>query len=219
MLSAAHLHSYSSGRGTCQIAHDMIIQETSCILISTSAKLCKAWREALWEPPPHTNITYGLSHLVTLTHFLAIPKVDLILEMLFLWVSAAAAAVTSTSFVIATSTSSTFDARVPTATPVPGNYSGLLRPQIHFSPPQKFMNDPNGLFRDLNGTWHLYYQCKIFVHLNLIYLTHHKMTQPILWRATNTGAMQLQRTFTIGKIKRLLFSQEALMSRFSLALQ
>ena len=23
-----------------------------------------------------------------------------------------------------------------------------------------FMNDPNGLFRSSNGTWHLYYQCK-----------------------------------------------------------
>ena len=28
---------------------------------------------------------------------------------------------------------------VPTGTPVPGNYSGALRPQIHFSPPQWFM--------------------------------------------------------------------------------
>lgn len=28
---------------------------------------------------------------------------------------------------------------VPTGTPVPGNYTGALRPQIHFSPPQWFM--------------------------------------------------------------------------------
>lgn len=28
---------------------------------------------------------------------------------------------------------------VPTGTPVPGNYTGSLRPQIHFSPPQNFM--------------------------------------------------------------------------------
>lgn len=47
---------------------------------------------------------------------------------------------------------------VPTGTPVPGNYTGGLRPQIHFSPPQHFMNDPNGMFLDANGTWHLYYQ-------------------------------------------------------------
>ncbi|PHH63739.1 hypothetical protein CDD81_5504 [Ophiocordyceps australis] len=37
-------------------------------------------------------------------------------------------------------------------------YDGPYRPQIHFSPPYGFMNDPNGLFRDANGTWHLYYQ-------------------------------------------------------------
>lgn len=47
---------------------------------------------------------------------------------------------------------------VPTGTPVPGNYTGSLRPQIHFSPPQHFMNDPNGMFVDANNTWHLYYQ-------------------------------------------------------------
>lgn len=47
---------------------------------------------------------------------------------------------------------------VPTGVPIPGNYTGALRPQIHFSPPQHFMNDPNGMFIDANGTWHLYYQ-------------------------------------------------------------
>ncbi|KAK2070420.1 hypothetical protein P8C59_004910 [Phyllachora maydis] len=45
------------------------------------------------------------------------------------------------------------------AGPIPGNYSGPLRPQVHFSPPQGFMNDPNGLFWDgITSTWHLYYQ-------------------------------------------------------------
>ncbi|KAG5947177.1 hypothetical protein E4U60_003336 [Claviceps pazoutovae] len=39
-----------------------------------------------------------------------------------------------------------------------GNYTGPLRPQIHYSPPKGFMNDPNGMFRDGNGTWHYYYQ-------------------------------------------------------------
>jgi beta-fructofuranosidase len=43
--------------------------------------------------------------------------------------------------------------------PIPGSYNGTLRPQVHYSPPQYFMNDPNGMFVDANGTWHLYYQC------------------------------------------------------------
>ncbi|ROV93877.1 hypothetical protein VPNG_09533 [Cytospora leucostoma] len=47
---------------------------------------------------------------------------------------------------------------VPTGIPISGNYTGNLRPQIHFSPPQHFLNDPNGMFIDANGTWHLYYQ-------------------------------------------------------------
>jgi beta-fructofuranosidase len=50
---------------------------------------------------------------------------------------------------------------VPTGTPIAGNYTGLLRPQVHYSPPINFMNDPNGMFVDDNGTWHLYYQCKL----------------------------------------------------------
>ncbi|KIW34667.1 uncharacterized protein PV07_01434 [Cladophialophora immunda] len=47
---------------------------------------------------------------------------------------------------------------VPTGVPISGNYSGALRPQVHFSPPKDFMNDPNGMFVDANGTYHLYYQ-------------------------------------------------------------
>ncbi|KUI64208.1 Inulinase [Cytospora mali] len=47
---------------------------------------------------------------------------------------------------------------VPTGTPIAGNYTGALRPQVHYSPPQHFLNDPNGMFVDANGTWHLYYQ-------------------------------------------------------------
>ncbi|KAG5938436.1 hypothetical protein E4U59_003775 [Claviceps monticola] len=41
---------------------------------------------------------------------------------------------------------------------VVGNYTGPLRPQIHFTPPKGFMNDPNGMFRDNDGLWHYYYQ-------------------------------------------------------------
>jgi len=46
----------------------------------------------------------------------------------------------------------------PTNAPIPGNYTGALRPQVHFSPPQGFMNDPNGMFVGKDGVYHLYYQ-------------------------------------------------------------
>ncbi len=36
-------------------------------------------------------------------------------------------------------------------------YDEPHRPQFHFSPPQKWMNDPNGMFF-LDGEWHLFYQ-------------------------------------------------------------
>lgn len=55
-------------------------------------------------------------------------------------------------------TSTYVNPAVPTGTPIPGTYTGPLRPQVHFSPPKGFMNDPNGMFVDANGTWHLYYQ-------------------------------------------------------------
>ncbi|KAH8658817.1 putative invertase 4 [Tricladium varicosporioides] len=57
-----------------------------------------------------------------------------------------------------TSTSTMFDMGVPTDMPVSGDYTGAWRPQVHFSPPKDFMNDPNGMFVDTNGTYHLYYQ-------------------------------------------------------------
>ncbi|KAG7005833.1 invertase 2 [Physcia stellaris] len=55
-------------------------------------------------------------------------------------------------------TSTYVETAVPTGTPIPGDYTGALRPQIHYSPPTNFMNDPNGMFVDSNGTYHLYYQ-------------------------------------------------------------
>ena len=36
-------------------------------------------------------------------------------------------------------TSSYVEPTVPTGTPIPGDYSGPLRPQIHYSPPIDFM--------------------------------------------------------------------------------
>ncbi len=59
---------------------------------------------------------------------------------------------------------------VPTGTPVVGNYTGPLRPQIHFSPPINFMNDPNGMFFDAEGVYHLYYQCEQFWYMRLFKL-------------------------------------------------
>jgi hypothetical protein len=35
------------------------------------------------------------------------------------------------------------------------------RPQVHFSAPANWLNDPNGLFLDSKGTWHMYYQCEL----------------------------------------------------------
>jgi beta-fructofuranosidase len=66
---------------------------------------------------------------------------------------------------VAAFNSSRFDGAVPSIAPGVGDYSGALRPQIHFSPPQNFMNDPSGCFLDQNGLWHLYYQCKLSLTL------------------------------------------------------
>lgn len=68
---------------------------------------------------------------------------------LLLWSAGWSAADSTTTFV---------NPDVSTGAPFTGNYTGQYRPQVHFSPPQFFMNDPNGMFRDENDTWHLYYQ-------------------------------------------------------------
>ncbi|KRX10077.1 Glycosyl hydrolase, five-bladed beta-propellor domain [Pseudocohnilembus persalinus] len=38
------------------------------------------------------------------------------------------------------------------------DYSEQYRPQYHYSPPNNWINDPNGLFQDIEGTYHLFYQ-------------------------------------------------------------
>ncbi|KAJ9648810.1 Invertase [Coniosporium tulheliwenetii] len=59
---------------------------------------------------------------------------------------------------VASAQTSTVAEPVPSGTPLPGYYAGPLRPQVHYSPPQGFMNDPNGMFIDVDGLYHLYYQ-------------------------------------------------------------
>ncbi|KAI4233756.1 MAG: hypothetical protein L6R40_006988 [Gallowayella cf. fulva] len=73
--------------------------------------------------------------------------------------SAAFAGCLLASLVQAQSSASAYvEPSVPTGTPIPGDYTGALRPQIHYSPPRGFMNDPNGMFLDADGIYHLYYQ-------------------------------------------------------------
>ncbi|TDZ24473.1 Invertase 4 [Colletotrichum orbiculare MAFF 240422] len=67
-------------------------------------------------------------------------------------------AIQLTGLALGQSTTSSEPIQVPTGTPIVGDYNGAYRPQVHFSPPQHFMNDPNGMFRDADGVWHLYYQ-------------------------------------------------------------
>ena len=42
-----------------------------------------------------------------------------------------------------TSSSAYVEPTVPTGTPLPGDYSGALRPQLHYSPPVDFMVSTN----------------------------------------------------------------------------
>ena len=42
-----------------------------------------------------------------------------------------------------TSSSVYVEPTVPTSTPIPGDYSGALRPQLHYSPPIDFMVSKN----------------------------------------------------------------------------
>ena len=58
----------------------------------------------------------------------------------------------------ASAQSITISELAPEGTAVAGTYDGTYRPQIHYSPPVGFMNDPNGMFLDAQGVYHLYYQ-------------------------------------------------------------
>ncbi|OCF31230.1 beta-fructofuranosidase [Kwoniella heveanensis BCC8398] len=71
--------------------------------------------------------------------------------------SYAAGALASLAAINAADSTST-PPETPAGTSIEGDYTGALRPRAHFSPPKGFMNDPNGMFVDNNGTWHLYYQ-------------------------------------------------------------
>lgn len=64
----------------------------------------------------------------------------------------------TTSTETSTPTSSASSSPLQSGVAPVGNYEGKLRPQVHFSPPVGFMNDPNGLFIDSRGVYHQYYQ-------------------------------------------------------------
>lgn len=54
--------------------------------------------------------------------------------------------------------SATTSATAPVGTAVTGDYSGKWRPRLHFTAPQGWFNDPNGMYVDDEGLFHLYYQ-------------------------------------------------------------
>lgn len=95
------------------------------------------------------NMPSYLSHLAIVAALLGLGSGQSLASL-----SVASGSATGTASSTATYTQS----NVPTGTPLPGNYNGMYRPQVHFSPPIGFMNDPNGMYVDDNGTYHLYYQ-------------------------------------------------------------
>jgi hypothetical protein len=90
------------------------------------------------------------------------------------------------------------DTGAPKGVPIGGNYNGPLRPQIHFSSPVNFMNDPNGFFHDDLGVYHLYYQCTIpdpHLRNKLIRKSTQKRSRTM---ATSIGDTQQVETCTTG---------------------
>jgi len=68
----------------------------------------------------------------------------------------------------------THQASAPDLAHLPSD-SASWRPQVHYTPDQNWLNDPNGLFRDQNGLWHMYYQCKskyAIINLNVLCSRH-----------------------------------------------
>ena len=97
------------------------------------------------------------------------------------------------------------ESAVPRNEPIQGDYTGSLRPQLHFSPPSKFMNDPNGLHLAADGTYHMYYQCEfpsLAATLKSANDTH-KMILPTLSPEINTGAMPPAAICITGPTRRL----------------
>jgi fructan beta-fructosidase len=41
---------------------------------------------------------------------------------------------------------------------IKASFDEKYRPQYHFSPLKNWINDPNGLFKDVKGTYHMFYQ-------------------------------------------------------------
>lgn len=108
-------------------------------------------------------------------------------------------------------TSTYFAPGIPTDTPVPGNYTDYLRPRVHYSPPRYFMNDPNGMHRDAEGTWHLYYQYNPLTPVagNQVRDTiggYDRLANVLL----SIGAMLRQKISTLGRTRRLLCSHRTI---------
>lgn len=60
-------------------------------------------------------------------------------------------------------------------------YNERYRPQLHFSPPKNWMNDPNGLVK-YNGIYHLFYQCNPYEPIfGPIHWCHAASTDLVHW--------------------------------------
>lgn len=77
------------------------------------------------------NMPSYLSHLAMVAALLGLGSGQSLASL-----SVASGSATGTASSTATYTQS----NVPTGTPLPGNYNGMYRPQVHFSPPIGFMN-------------------------------------------------------------------------------